>query len=160
MSGRQGVVDASVPNRVDAVDAYINVRRAEAVPGEKVLTWTEGNVDSPDPFLQRSAVVDLYFERQRPEAVPQLGRALRSDTVLPEVKRSAIDALEASKSPEAVRPLKEIAENKKVQPTIREEAVKAVEELPGGEQQLRQWSKSKDPIISPAASDVLKGRTK
>jgi hypothetical protein len=157
ISGRYGVVDAAPPNRREAVQDYIETTRVVIGRGERVLTWTERHFGSPDPFLQRSAIIDLYYERSRTGALEQLGNAVRSEAVLPSSKTTAIQALEASGSPEAARPLREIAEDEKVQKRLRETAVKAFQGVPGGDQQLRQWSVGGDQILAPAAQSAIRG---
>ncbi len=155
VSGRHGAVNAADPTRKEAVSAYIGATRAEAVPGERVLSWTERYINSKDPFIQRSAVIDLYFERKQPEAVRQLGNAVRSEAVLPGNKITAIEALETTKSPAAVAPLREIAEDQRVPAKVRQSAVKAFQSLPGGEEVLRNWSDGADRTLAPAAKSTM-----
>jgi HEAT repeat protein len=102
-------------------------------------------------------VIDLYAERNRPEAIGQLVAAVKSDRVLPSVKESAVTALAASGNPAAIQPLRETAENTKLQTRLRESAVKAMLVLPGGDLELKRWSVSKDAVLAPAANSVLKG---
>lgn len=156
VSGRYGAVNANVPNRKEAVRAYMETTRSETVRSERVLSWTEQHLKSEDPFLQRSAVIDLYYERGQPKAVEQLGDALRSETVLPAVKGTAIKALEETKNPAAAASLREVAENDKVQRALRQSAVKALGTLPGGEEQLRRWSAGGDQVLAPAAQGAIR----
>jgi hypothetical protein len=156
VSGRYGVVDAAVPDRKAAVQAYLGSVRPNAARSENVLSWTSQYLQSSDPFLQHSAVVDLYFERKSSRAVQQLDEALRSTETLPASKQTAIEALGASKAPEAATALKDLAENNREHTSLRKQAVKAFGHLPGGEQQLLLWSGSGDRVLSPAAMEALR----
>lgn len=155
VSGRHGAVSGADPNRKVAVSEYIGAMRPEAASGERVLGWTERHINSKDPFIQRSAVIDLYFERKQPEAVRQLGNAVRSEAVLPGNKITAIEALETTKSPAAVAPLREIAEDQRVPAKVRQSAVKAFQSLPGGEEVLRNWRDGADRTLAPAAKSTI-----
>ena len=156
VGGRYGVVDARPDNRIEAITEYIGSTRSEAVRGETVLTWTEKYLNSPDPFLQHSAVIDLFYERSRPRALEQLGAALRSNVVLPNVKQTAIQALGASGAAAAAQLLREIAEDEKVQRRLREAAVKAFQNVPGGSDQLLRWSEMGHTVLSPAAQSTIR----
>jgi hypothetical protein len=162
VSGRYGAVDAAPANRKVAIQEYLESTRSpdavlsEAIRGERTLTWTERHLDSADTFLQRSAIIDLFYERSRPRALEQLGRAVRSESVLPNLKNTAIQALEASGAAAAAQPLREIAEDEKVQKRLRESAVKAFQSLPGGADQLRRWSEAGDDVLSPAARSTIR----
>jgi hypothetical protein len=114
VNGRYVVVDPKVPDRKAAIEAYLGNVRPDAARTENVLSWTERYLNSADAFLQRSAVVDLYFERRNPQAQRQLDGALRSDQVLPAMKGTAIDALRASGTPAAAASLKDLAEDNQV----------------------------------------------
>jgi hypothetical protein len=156
ISGRYGAVDARPDNRQEAVQDYIDSTRQEAVRGERVLSWTEKHIHSPDPFLQKSAMVDLYYERSNARALAQLGDVVRSPHASTDAKNFAIRSLQASGSASAVQPLREIAEDPTAQSTLRESAVKAFQTLPGGIEQLREWSNRGDRIVSPAAAAAIR----
>jgi hypothetical protein len=158
VSGDYGIVASDVPGRKEAVRSYVGAAGARKLATKEVLQWARRHLASPDPFLQRSAVVDLHFANRDPAAVKQLGEALLSDAVLPETKRSAIVALERASGPDAAAHLKAFAENQAMHKGLRAAAVKAFRSLPGGDDQLRQWSATTDSILAPAAQSILRGR--
>jgi hypothetical protein len=156
VSGDYGIVGAGVPGRTEAVRSYVEARRGRTLGISETLSWAQRHLASPDPFLQRSAIVDLHLSNDDPAAVQQLGDALRSDLVQLEVKASAIAALEDASGPMAATHLRTIAENQAAQRRLREAAVKAFRSMPGGGDQLRQWSATADTILAPAASFTLR----
>jgi hypothetical protein len=157
VNGHYGIVAADVPGRKDAVRAYVQAARAGKLTTEQVLQWTQKHLASRDPFLQRSAVVDLHFANREAAAVKQLAEALVSDVALPETKRSVIVALEHASGPEVATHLKAFAENPAMPKGLRTVAVKAFKTLPGGDDQLRKWGATKDGILAPAAQSALRG---
>jgi hypothetical protein len=144
ISGRYGAIDGAPSNRKAAIKQYLD-------KGDSVLSWTDQYLNSADAFLQRSAIVDLYYERDQAEALRQLSAAVKSEAVLPSLKPVVIDALQESSAPNATQPLRDLAEDAKTQRSLRERAVKAVGQMPGGQDQLQQWRGSTDQVLSGAA---------
>jgi hypothetical protein len=151
ISGRLGAVPASSADRKDAITSYLRLKPGDVVADGGLLSWTERYVGSTDSFLQRSAVIGLYSQRKRPEAIKQLGNVVNLDSVDPALKRIAIMALQSSNNVAAVSALKEVAENAKQNAEVRQDAVKAVNTLPGGSELVQSWSKTNDPVLGPAA---------
>lgn len=152
VSGRYGAVGASQANRAVAIRDYL---AASAAGDEGVLRWTQTHVSSADPFIQRSAVVDLYFKRDLPKAIEQLTGVLKSVSVLPENKTTAINALQASGTVAAIQPLRDLAEDRLTPVSVRQSAVKAFSDLPGGKSVLQTWSSSSDKVLAPAAKSAI-----
>jgi HEAT repeats len=166
VSGRYGAVAAQSTVRKQAIERYLGAQSnaqvplADAAVGQGVLGWTQQYVGSDDKFLQRSAVIDLYAERGRPEAVRQLHDALKSDVVSASVKQTAIAALESIGTVSVLSPLKDAAENKQWDIAVRKAAVKATGNLPGGDAQLKRWIVANDPVLAPAARSTIEAVAK
>jgi hypothetical protein len=156
ISGRYGAVDSAPPNRAEAIKQYLGSTSNDAIRSETVLSWTDRYIKDPDPFLQRSAVVELYHERGQARALDQLSTALKSDAVLPASKSIAIDALKENATAAAAQQLRDVAEDDKTHRTLRERAIKAVGAMPGGRNQLQQWSSSPDQVLSGTANSTIR----
>lgn len=156
ISGRYGAVDSAPANRKEAIKQYLDSTSNDAIRSETVLSWTDQYIKDSDPFLQRSAVVDLYHERSQAKALEQLSNAVKSDAVLPASKAVAIDALKENSTDAAVQQLRGVAEDDKTQRALRERAIKAVGAMPGGRNQLQQWSTSPDQLLSGTASSAIR----
>jgi cyclase len=129
VSGVSGAIDAGAnADRISAVRSYLTSAQPKA-NSENVLRWTNRYIESADPFLRRSAVVALYFERQNPLAVRQLIAALKSDKVSFDTKIAAIRALEQAGSASALEPLRQLAEDAKIPKHLQETARFAIANL-------------------------------
>jgi hypothetical protein len=141
ISGRCGAIPITSKEREDAIMSYLEQRGSGATPNDKfltwILTWTEKYfLSSGDPFLQKSAAVDLFAERNRAEAVEQLTAALNSDAVPLGLKVTVLNALSASTLPQALESLRDAVENSKLTNSVREAALWRIATMPQGDQAL------------------------
>ena len=119
------------------------------------LSWAKKYMQSADPFLQKSAIFELYIQSKRPEVVGQLTEALNSAKVLPESKVIALSALESNGSMAALKSLSAVAENEKADSALRKLAVQATGNVAGGEAHIVRWATNRGTILAPAARSVM-----
>jgi hypothetical protein len=150
VSGRFGVIGDATPELLSAVRAY--AVQADAPAG--TVSWAARHARSPNRFLQRSAIMDLYFDRDRNSAFEVLRQVVTSGAIHPENRSLAIEALEETGKAAAKAPLRSIAEDAAEPIDLRASAVRAFAKLPQSEDQLRRWLESGDPVLRGAASDA------
>ena len=155
VSGEYGIVDGAVSGRKEAVRSYVEATRGRTLRSDEILQLARRHLTSADLFLQRSGIIDLHLANEEAGAVQVLGEALMSSRVADEMKTSVIAALEDADMPAATAHLRAFAENQAVQRGLRQAAIKAFRSLPGGDEQLRQWSTTADPLLAPAARSAL-----
>jgi hypothetical protein len=161
-SGKFGAVYAKSPEREKAITKRLemNAKTAlgDAAQKEKaVLEWTSNYLESGDPFLQRSALIDLYEERKSPDALNQLSKAIKSDIVTKEAKQTAIAALEARRDSQSLEILRWSVDRGQLTEPLKAAAVKAYGASPEALPQLKRWAASSDKTISSAAKLSLEG---
>jgi hypothetical protein len=148
VAGEGGVVRLT-PARREAIEQYV------AVPDEGAskhgFQWANEYLLHGDPFLQRSAIFQLDRHDDERRAIDSLGRAAKSPQVELENRALAVQVIASSGLPHAFELLKTIAERKDVRIAIRVSSVEAIEDLPGGAEQLRKWTKSADGMLKTAA---------
>jgi hypothetical protein len=151
VGGRLGVVANADDATLAAVQRYVT--RLDG-PADSV-GWAARHLGSADPFLQRSAIMDLYLQHDRAGALALLSHAVQADTIHEENRGFAMEALEATGKSTAKTPLKAVAEDAGESTMLRERAVEALSTLPGGASQISEWRKSKDALLSEAAERVV-----
>ena len=151
VSGRLGVVKISSAALIPAVRDY--VLRADVAAG--AIAWAETYVRHGDPFLQRSAIVDLYTQRDRQRAFDVLREVVASEAVNPANRHLAIEALEETGKAAAKTPLKNLAEDPDEPIGLREAAVRAYSNLPAVAEQMSQWRASGDSVLSTTAREAV-----
>jgi hypothetical protein len=156
VSGRLGAIaTSSHPERVEAIRVYVESSSGAKESGA-LLKWTAQYIRSDDSFLRRSAVSSLYANRLNPGAVEQLKLLLQTGKVSIADKRLAVAALAGSRDATATELVARIAENASIDKVLREDAAQLTVALPLGETKLQAWSKGKDQLLAPFASDLLK----
>ena len=152
--GRLSAIDVSNGNRMDAITNYLKVVKEEPPSdapkpplSENRAAWCSEYMAGDDPFLQRSVVLELHRYSYDSKAVKMLGDIVKRESTKHELKRDAVNALQASGSIEAVAPLKVVAEDAKLPSLLRSHAVKAVGSLPGGQNELKKWSEGSDGLL-------------
>jgi len=152
VGGRLGVVPDVPAATLAAVERYIS--RADG-PADSV-GWAARHLKSADPFLQRSAIMDLYLQHDRAGAFSLLADAVQTESIHEANRAFAIDALEATGKAQAKEPLKAVAEDVRVSVPLREQAVEALSTLPGADAQILQWQSSTDAVLAEAADRAAK----
>jgi hypothetical protein len=153
VGGRTGVIAASDERAAAAAREYLALKEPTAR-----LAWARKEATDPDPFVQRSALLE-FAEPGRELAddavVSVLLESLRSERVRADNKGVAVQLLEQSQSPRAAAALAELARSPSAPAGLRQEAVRALSTLPGGEEPLREFQAGKDPLLAPAARKAL-----
>jgi hypothetical protein len=141
LGGRHGAISSRIDGRVAKMKTYVasKSKAADGRTSDDLFAWASEQLTGDDPFLKRSAAVDLYRRRHDDRAVHALGAALRT-TEANSVKATLVLALERSRSVIAAAVIKDVAEDDKLQTPLRQQILHAVERRPEGEAQLRAWA--------------------
>lgn len=150
VSGHFGALPGATSELVAAVKAY--TVQADAPAG--AVSWAARHVRSTNAFLQRSAIMDLYTQRDQNAAFEVLRQVVTSNGVHPDNRSLAIEALEETGKVAAKAPLRSIAESSSEPAELRGAAVRAFAKLPHSGDQLRQWVRSGDPVLRGAAREA------
>ena len=153
VGGRSGAIPASDAGARATAREYVALQDPAAR-----LTWAVERVTDPDPFVQRSALLELAEPGRGAADEAVVGRlleSLRSDRVRSDNKGVAVQLLERTQSPRASAGLAELAKRPTTPPNLRREAVRALSSVPGGEVHLREFRDGTDPVLAPAARRAL-----
>ena len=140
--------------REEAVRRYLSAGDSAGI--DRGYSWASDYVLSEDPFLQRSAIHQLYRLQDQSRVLNLLDRAVRSPRVELENRRLAVQAIASFGTPTALAVLKSVAEDKTFREKVRVAIVEAIDDLPGGEKQLQEWTLSKDGAIASAAKATIR----
>jgi hypothetical protein len=158
VSGRSGVIslEGDDERRAFAVHSYLQLAREK--PALR-LRWAETYLVVKDPFLQRSAVLELASlarnDKSR-DAVYLLGRALKIPNLDRREKEAAIYGLEESSLLEALSELQVLVENKNAETALRVLAVEALARTPRGRRFLESWSSGENDKAYRKARELLR----
>jgi hypothetical protein len=153
VAGTKGAIPSSDKGALGTAREYLALKEPDAR-----LTWAVERISNADPYVQRSALLELAEPTRKPAddtVVARLAESLRSENVRADNKGVMVQLLERTKSPRATAALADLAKTKTAPPVLRQEAVRALGSVPGGDTVLRELREGKDPMVAPAAQRAL-----